>query len=172
MAVAGYQVELVAAGDDPFQSPVADDVGVGKHPVLLPGHEEDRRLYLAGVAEVVVREPVVLGVADLILHRLTRPDHLADVAVVIHGGGAIEVAAAPVGHIREVLVLVEGRPSGSPHHRQHVAGGHVALLMEHGNHPREQLAAGESRILAPARIQVGEPEHVVDHRRGEGQFQA
>ena len=173
VAVPGEDLQLVVVAAERAQALVADDVRVREDLVVLARGEQDRRLDLARVGEVVVGQRGVLRVAHLVLDRpAARPQHLVDVAVVVHARRAVEVAAAPVRDVGEVLVAVERRPSGAPHEAQHVTARDVALAMEERHGLREELAAGQRRVVGPARVEVGEPEHVLDHGRGEAQLAA
>jgi len=67
-------------------------------------------------------------------------------------------------------VAVQRRPAGAPHHGEHVARGDVALAVEEGHRAGDQLTAGEPRILAPVRIEVGHAEHPINQPRSHRQL--
>src|SRR5262249_22344515 len=91
VAVPGDDLQLVAAGHQPVENPVADDVGVGEDVVLVAGQEQHRRLDALRTGQVVVGEIPVRRVARVELHAVPGPHDLPDVPVVVDVRRAVEV---------------------------------------------------------------------------------
>src|SRR5436309_2803114 len=164
MAVVRKHVQLVAAGNDFLQTLVAHDVRVGEHMVLLAGHEQDRRVDVLGIVHIVVRERFVFGIPRRVLHRsAVREHHLHHVPVVMHGDSAVQVSAAPVGDVVQVLVPVQGGETRAPHEAEHVTLRHVAFPVHGGDPPGQQLPHREPWLAAPIRVHVFQSEDILEH---------
>lgn len=134
---------------------IADDVRVGEDVVALSSDEQDRRVDLLGEVEVIVGQMVEPRVGGVVLHGAAGAHHLPHVPVVVDAGGAVEISAALVGDVVQVLVVVDRGPAGAPHHAEHVAGRHVALGVEQLHGLSEQPAPGEQGLVASVRVNGG-----------------
>ena len=144
---------------------MADDVGVGEHPVVVAGQQQDRRRDVVGAGQVVIGQVGVPPVAGVVPHRVAGSDHLADVPVVVGAAGAADVGHPLVGDGLQVVVLVHGRAAAAPHEAEHVAGADVALAVGQVHQAGHSPVPGELRAVGEPRIQEIESQHVLEHRR-------
>ena len=77
-------MKFMPSGDDLLKSPVTDNIGIGKHVILLARHKKHWRLDVLRVFEVIVRQQLVLGICRFVRHcRIIGGHHLFHVAVII-----------------------------------------------------------------------------------------
>ena len=120
----------MSSRNDFLHAAVAFDVGVREDVVFSSRHEENGRFDPGSVFEIVIRKVVVLRIVREILHGgVVSLDHFENLAVVVHRSSSVEVAAAFVGDVVEVLVFIERRASRTPHHAEHMTGGIIAFTM-------------------------------------------